>query len=693
MEDTDLEKKCLGIANNLLINVSDGSNRVRNVGDINSDLIVFLFESITNHNIPDLLVNESKEAEAHNIQAVIDTLSLDLLGISLSHITGEDVVALNLVSICDLLEVLQGVANYLKSRRPAQPHYKNRILKRKIRKKNSSSLTSDTSVKSVLLTSSPSDYITQRDQFDTRKTQTRTLGLSSSSTESRQPSTSGSTIVDADKQGKKKLGGLFLSTSNESLSSSIKRQDSYEIKTISKPKGDISSNIKPISKKSNSTPEFPINQEVVPPPQYKKMSKDTEFRQQFQQQTPNKFVFHTTSSDTNSPQAEIERNNVVPPKEMPTFAQRNLKRKLARLSKKENIKPSLNEPQKEVEEMFETNFENRVRGLLDKNSCKTRASQIKNMHLQSVRKPHKRLPISSCKKSFLLPHNLRRRSISHNAVRRKAHRMSPIKQETSRKKEKDLPGNHKEGFLQEIFDEFPEHHLPPSVMNHIRNKYQQHLLRMHKQVKSILLKKPKTQIQAEEAAKKQSLLKNIINKDIQQQRHLNELKEQKKFENQIKFKLRDARLQSAKMKQYCEEFRTEMRKKMQKRNFSEELVIENVFKESLRIQKEQVDRLCEDAKETSDYDARQHLVYLEALENLYQTQFSMLAESLAAEKIDEQIRAKAEQQDMNAMQREFQNQLKQEIRFMQKVIIDCTEDIHFREIGAEQFKMKLRKRL
>ncbi|KAF8774502.1 hypothetical protein HNY73_017045 [Argiope bruennichi] len=51
------------------------------------------------------------------------------------------------------------------------------------------------------------------------------------------------------------------------------------------------------------------------------------------------------------------------------------------------------------------------------------------------------------------------------------------------------------------------------------------------------------------------------------------IRDNRKYENKIKYRLRDARLQSAKMKQYCDEFHTEMRKKMQKRNFTEEQIL------------------------------------------------------------------------------------------------------------------------
>ena len=34
----------------------------------------------------------TREDDAHNVQAVIDSLSMDVLSISLSHITGQDVI-------------------------------------------------------------------------------------------------------------------------------------------------------------------------------------------------------------------------------------------------------------------------------------------------------------------------------------------------------------------------------------------------------------------------------------------------------------------------------------------------------------------------------------------------------------------------------------------------------------------------
>ncbi|CAL1279847.1 unnamed protein product [Larinioides sclopetarius] len=248
------------------------------------------------------------------------------------------------------------------------------------------------------------------------------------------------------------------------------------------------------------------------------------------------------------------------------------------------------------------------------------------------------------------------------------------------------------GFIEELFEEFPGLKLPPEVVNHIRKKYQGHLFMLHKEVKNCLLKKPKSQLQAEEASKRQALLSELLKKNIHDEQYLRETRENRKYENKIKYRLRDARLNSAKMKQYCDEFHTEMRKKMQKRNFTEELILEKVFMDVLDMQKEQVNYLCEEVKEAEENDAKQHLTYLDALENLYQTQFAMLSEAISTEKKDKQVQVKAQEEVIRSMQKDFREELKKEIRFMQKVILECTEDTHFREMDAELYKERMRKR-
>uniref|UniRef100_A0A8C7ZJ37 DUF5745 domain-containing protein n=1 Tax=Oryzias sinensis TaxID=183150 RepID=A0A8C7ZJ37_9TELE len=65
------------------------SLRLRDMTDCNADVFVSLYENILGEKVPDYIaVPCSQEDDVHNVQSVIDSLSLDYLQISLSHITG-----------------------------------------------------------------------------------------------------------------------------------------------------------------------------------------------------------------------------------------------------------------------------------------------------------------------------------------------------------------------------------------------------------------------------------------------------------------------------------------------------------------------------------------------------------------------------------------------------------------------------
>ena len=55
----------------------------------------------------------SREDDVHNVQVVIDTLSLDILNTSMTHITGESVVDGDQQAIANLLDVLCGLMEFL----------------------------------------------------------------------------------------------------------------------------------------------------------------------------------------------------------------------------------------------------------------------------------------------------------------------------------------------------------------------------------------------------------------------------------------------------------------------------------------------------------------------------------------------------------------------------------------------------
>nr|XP_013003845.1 centrosomal protein of 95 kDa isoform X2 [Cavia porcellus] len=88
--------------------------RIHELEDCDANVFIALYQSILGEKVPDLIaVPKSQEDDAHNVQAVIDSLALDYLQVSLSHITGENIVKGDKESIKNLLEIFDGLLEYL----------------------------------------------------------------------------------------------------------------------------------------------------------------------------------------------------------------------------------------------------------------------------------------------------------------------------------------------------------------------------------------------------------------------------------------------------------------------------------------------------------------------------------------------------------------------------------------------------
>ncbi|NWJ06718.1 CEP95 protein, partial [Crypturellus undulatus] len=90
------------------------NQQIKQLSECGADVFVHLYESILGEKVPDFIATpRSQEDDAHNIQAVIDSLALDYLQVSLSHITGENIVKGERESIRNLLEIFDGLLEYL----------------------------------------------------------------------------------------------------------------------------------------------------------------------------------------------------------------------------------------------------------------------------------------------------------------------------------------------------------------------------------------------------------------------------------------------------------------------------------------------------------------------------------------------------------------------------------------------------
>ncbi|NXA85095.1 CEP95 protein, partial [Melanocharis versteri] len=100
---------------NALLRTCHINQHIKHLSECGADVFVRLYESILGEKVPDFIATpQSQEDDAHNVQAVIDSLALDYLQVSLSHITGENIVKGDRESIKNLLEIFDGLLEYLR---------------------------------------------------------------------------------------------------------------------------------------------------------------------------------------------------------------------------------------------------------------------------------------------------------------------------------------------------------------------------------------------------------------------------------------------------------------------------------------------------------------------------------------------------------------------------------------------------
>ncbi|ESP03772.1 hypothetical protein LOTGIDRAFT_109931, partial [Lottia gigantea] len=102
---------------NLLLHQFNIPIKVINVEDIGATVFVTLYEGLYGEQLPGIVRKPvTREDEIHNCQTVIDSLSKDVLHISLSHIRAVEIINHAREDIAHLVEIFQGLSEYILTR-------------------------------------------------------------------------------------------------------------------------------------------------------------------------------------------------------------------------------------------------------------------------------------------------------------------------------------------------------------------------------------------------------------------------------------------------------------------------------------------------------------------------------------------------------------------------------------------------
>ncbi|XP_066932596.1 centrosomal protein of 95 kDa-like isoform X2 [Clytia hemisphaerica] len=237
-------------------------------------------------------------------------------------------------------------------------------------------------------------------------------------------------------------------------------------------------------------------------------------------------------------------------------------------------------------------------------------------------------------------------------------------------------------------EEFPFLQLSPHTA---KLMWQKQMRQVNTLCKSARLNRPsKAQQQIEDAQKKQEMLARIIQKEISHNQRMKDYKDQKFQEGLVKKKLAERRQRSACARKYYNEYAVRNKSRMLNKKSKEEKIFKQLFEDGLEIQRERLRELKKYAHEQREKNDTKQRNEIESMENYYRGQFSLLADTIAQEKSEIQIRQKAQNQLLHKMRNDMRKKMEGDIQTIQEQLINEQDTLSFRQIDADNMRKEFK---
>uniref|UniRef100_A0A3P9LJ40 DUF5745 domain-containing protein n=1 Tax=Oryzias latipes TaxID=8090 RepID=A0A3P9LJ40_ORYLA len=274
------------------------------------------------------------------------------------------------------------------------------------------------------------------------------------------------------------------------------------------------------------------------------------------------------------------------------------------------------------------------------------------------------------------------RTQANTSVTRKPRRPEPRRTAPQMKiKENDL--------LPLLRDELPHLHVSPHALAGMWEQQMQQADRLRATSSSNSHRRSKVSRQLEEAQKKHDLLLELVRKDQEHSKRLGDFKDRIKQQRSAQNRLREQKQQVARSKKYHNDFHVQHRARLMRARTKEERIFRQLFQEGLELQKARLREQRVHAREQWAERQRRHQDQMESMENYYKDQFSLLAEKLAQEREDVQVRKKAQEKALLKMKRELRSRMEREIGELQKIIIQNDNDDWVQDLEVQRLRNRV----
>lgn len=195
--------------------------------------------------------------------------------------------------------------------------------------------------------------------------------------------------------------------------------------------------------------------------------------------------------------------------------------------------------------------------------------------------------------------------------------------------------------------------------------------------------------QVEDAQRRRDLLTEIVRKEREHNKRLRDFKKRIQQQKSSQNHLREQRQQVARAKSYHRSYHTQLHARLTNARSKEEKMLREVFSEGLALQKARLNEERSYAREQRREQNRHHLDHISSVENYYRDQFSLLAETLAQEGQEIQVRRKAQEKALAKMKRELRTRMERDIGQLQSAIVQNDQDDFFRDLEVQRLRKRV----
>ncbi|CAF3800555.1 unnamed protein product [Rotaria magnacalcarata] len=251
-----------------------------------------------------------------------------------------------------------------------------------------------------------------------------------------------------------------------------------------------------------------------------------------------------------------------------------------------------------------------------------------------------------------------------------------------------LLGNEND-LVQVLNEQFPGIYVSTEMQAKLNDQFSKHIDSVFKSRVELLNSQQGNMNDLEKVKQKHDQMTEILRKEIGAVQRQQDIQLKQSAERILKSKIRDQRIQQARVRRYFQEYCLDQRKRLLKKRTNEELILKQAYKDSIRIQRE---RLQEMKKYKQEYNAlflSRYRNQLESLENYYRQRLNMFKEVEQKESALQRTNDREDKLELNKQRLQLRKKLETDIKQLQDQLNQNDDYIHFRQLDLERLKENL----